>query len=213
MVVARIVVQHGMERLNGHGDGRVADGVNAVLPAEFVALFDIGVDLLGREERTAAESRLPFIIDQRPRGGAGETAVGGHFANRSDAQPLVTVAGLAAKLLQLCGALFGMSGFRRVSDLNGRARQFGAVLGVENLPLGPRSGDVRPQRCAGFNHAGDAELELLAHVLKQAVAHVLRFVRAEPGECKDRSARESLRWARRSRPFRSARAPDSAWLC
>ena len=166
MVVARIIVQHGVERVHGHRDGRVADGVNTELPAELVAFFDVGVDLLRREKRPAAESRLAFVIHQRPRGRAGESAIGHHFADRSDAQALVAVAGLAAEFLQLRGALFGLPGSRRISDLNGRARQIRAVLFVQKFPLRIRADDIGMNRGAGFDHAGDAELELLAHVLR-----------------------------------------------
>ena len=66
VVVARIVVQHCIERIHGHGNGRVADGVDAELPAELVALLDVRMDLLRREERPPAESRLSFVIYQRP---------------------------------------------------------------------------------------------------------------------------------------------------
>ena len=141
-----------------------------------MALFDVGADLLRGEERPSAESGLPFVIDERPSGGAGEAAVGEHFADRSDAKPIVAVAGFAAELLQLLGAGFGVSGFGRVRDLNGGAWQLGAVCPVEKLPFGVGTGDIGFHRSAGLDQAGDPKLKLVAHILEQALAHILRLV-------------------------------------
>ena len=66
VIVARIVLQHLVERVHGHRDSGVADGVNSELPAELVALFDVGVDLLRREERPPAKSGLSLVVHQRP---------------------------------------------------------------------------------------------------------------------------------------------------
>jgi hypothetical protein len=81
VIVARVVVPHGIERIYRHRDSRVADRMNAKLPAELMSLFDVGVDLLRREERPPAESGLSFVIYQHPCRWPGETAVGHHFSD------------------------------------------------------------------------------------------------------------------------------------
>ena len=94
-------MQHVVQRVHGHRDGRVADGVDSELPAELVAFLDVGVDLLRREERPPAESRQSLVVHQRPSRRAGESTVGRHLADRADTQPVVAVARLLSEFLQL----------------------------------------------------------------------------------------------------------------
>src|SRR5579871_1492580 len=99
MICPRVFRENIIQCVHGHLDGGVTDSVNTKLPAEIVALLDIGLNLLGREESPAAKSRLSFVVHQRPRGGAGEASVGSHFADGADAQKIVAVAGLLAEIL------------------------------------------------------------------------------------------------------------------
>ena len=46
VIVARIALQNVVEGVHGHGDSRVAYGVNSELPSQLVAFLDVGVDLL-----------------------------------------------------------------------------------------------------------------------------------------------------------------------
>ena len=140
--------------------------MDSELPPELVALLDIGVDLLGCEERAAAETRLAFVVLQRPSGRPCEPPVGRHFPDGANAEPVVAVACLFAELFELGCARLRLTCRRRVADLHRCARQLGAVIPVQKLPFGVGSNDARIDGRAGFDHAGDAQFQLVTDILE-----------------------------------------------
>ena len=176
MVVARVLLQHLIERIHRHNDGGIANGVDSELPAQLVAFLNVCVNLLRREERSPTKTRLTLVVHQRPCRRAREPSVRRHLSNRPDPQTIVTVTGFAPELLQLGRALLGLSGRRWVSDLNRCARQLRAVVLIQELPLGVRANHARVNRSTRFNYTRNSELELTAHIIEQAVAHVGGFV-------------------------------------
>ena len=150
--------------INGLHDGRIADRVQTHLPAEGTCRIHQFLKLGVGVAALAAITRHVLVVDQRPRGGARESAVDRTLADGPEAQPIIAVACLVRERFEtLCTGIV---------DVERHARQVRAMLVIDFAPAlvsGPWAG-ILDASCAyrlivdgtaRLHDAGDTERQEL----------------------------------------------------